>query len=291
LITAAVILLFMTITVPADVTIDAETISLGALIPLPPSDPRALLTLGYAPNPGVARRVPKTEILNKIAKAGLSADDLVLPDSILVRRRAAGLDRDQVTRAILEAFINRFPGANVEITNVEIPAVQIGTGAVELRASLPARIDPATPVFVRVDLRGTSFAKAIFVRTAVQIEADQPVLKNRVAAHTEVRPDDIERKMMPVHAYNAPQQIDGMAAKRDLEPGQVLTSNVLYVPTLVRKGDSVTVRARAGAVTVAATMRARAAGKLGETIPVEHLNGEGTTSALIVGPRTLEVTK
>jgi flagella basal body P-ring formation protein FlgA len=97
--------------------------------------------------------------------------------------------------------------------------------------------------------------------------------------------------MLPVRVQNAPQQLEGLAAKRDLEPGQVLTSDVLYLPTLVRKGDAVTVRATAGAVTVAATMRARTAGKLGETIVVEHLNGEGTTMALIVGPRTLEVMK
>jgi hypothetical protein len=59
----------------------------------------------------------------------------------------------------------------------------------------------------------------------------------------------------------------------------------------VHKGDSVTVKATAGAVTIAAVMRAKAAGKLGETIPVEHLSGEGTTMARIVGPRTLEVSK
>jgi flagella basal body P-ring formation protein FlgA len=284
-------MLLLAVTVPAEVTIDADTISLGALIPFPPADPRAAIALGYAPNPGVARRIPKSEILNKIARAGLSADDLVLPDSILVHRRASGVDRDQVTRAILDAFVKRFPDANVEIISAEIPAVQVGTGAVEIRASLPARIDPAGAIFVRVDLRGTSFSKAIFVRTAVRIEADQPVLKNRVAAHAEVRADDIERKMLPVRVQNAPQQLEGLAAKRDLEPGQVLTSDVLYLPTLVRKGDAVTVRATAGAVTVAATMRARTAGKLGETIVVEHLNGEGTTMALIVGPRTLEVMK
>ncbi len=82
-----------------------------------------------------------------------------------------------------------------------------------------------------------------------------------------------------------------MVAKRDLEPGQVLTADLLYFPLYVRKGDSVTVKTTAGAVTIAATMRAKAAGKLGETIPVEHLSGEGSTVARIVGPRVLEVNK
>jgi flagella basal body P-ring formation protein FlgA len=285
------LLLLSILSAPADVTIDADTISLGALIPFPAGDSRASISLGYAPNPGLARRIPKSEILTKLAVAGKSADDLQLPESILVRRRAAGVDRDQVMKAILDAFIKRFPGANLEINNVEIPAVQIGTGAVQITASLPARLDPDSTVFVRVDLRGTNFAKTVFVRTTVRIEAEQQVLKSRVAAHAEIQPGDIERKMMPVRPGSAPEQVDGMLAKRDLDAGQVLTSDLLYMPLAVRKGDSVTVKAKSGAVTIAATMRAKSAGKLGETISVEHLSGEGSTIARIVGPRILEVTK
>ncbi len=285
------VLLFSILSVPVDITIDTDTIVLGALIPFSSGDPRAAISLGYAPNPGLARRITKTEILNKISLAGKPTEDLQLPDSILVHRRAAALDRDQVTHAILSALVKRFPDANIEITNVEIPPVQIGTGAVEFLATLPPRLDPATSVFVRVDLRGTSFVKTIFVRTDVRIEAGQPVLKNKVAAHAEIQPDDIEWKMTPVRAGAAPEQVDGMLAKRDLEPGQVLTGDLLYMPLYVRKGDSVTVKATAGAVSIAATMRAKAAGKLGDTIPVEHLSGGGSTTARIVGPRTLEVGK
>jgi flagella basal body P-ring formation protein FlgA len=285
------LLLFSILAAPADVTIDVDTITLGVLIPFPAGDPRAAIVLGYAPNPGLARRIPKSEIFSKLALAGKSADDLQLPDSILVHRRSAGLDQDRVTQAILDAFTKRFPGANIEITNVEIPAVQIGTGAVQILASLPARLDPDSSIFVRVDLRGTTFAKTVFVRTTVRIEAEQPVLKNKIAAHTEVQSGDIERRMMPLRLGSAPEQVDGLLAKRDLEAGQVLTSDLLYLPLAVRKGDAVTVKAAAGTVTIVATMRAKSAGKLGETISVEHLSGEGSTLARIVGPRILEVSR
>jgi flagella basal body P-ring formation protein FlgA len=287
----SVLLLLSMLTAPADVTIDADTIYLGALVRFPAADARASIVLGYAPNPGLARRISRSEILGKVASEGKTAGDLQLPDSILVHRRAAGPDRDQVTRAILDSFVKRFPAANVEITSVDIPNVQIGTGAVDVTATLPARLDPEAAVFVRVELRGTSFAKTIFVRTRVRVEAEQPVLRNSVEAHTEVQPSDIELKMMPVHSGAAPEQIEGMVAKRDLEPGQVLTSDLLYQPTYVHKGDTVTVKAAAGAVIIAASMRAKATGKLGDIIPVEHLSGEGSAMARIVGPKILEVSK
>jgi flagella basal body P-ring formation protein FlgA len=284
------LLLACCLSAPAEVVIDADTITLGALIPFASTDARASIPLGYAPNPGLSRRIPKYEIVGKLTASGLPADDLQLPEFILVRRNAAGLDRDQVTRAILDAFTKQYPAANVEITSVELPAIQVGTGALQISASLPARIDLSNSVFVRVEIRGTSFSRNAFVRTNVRIEAEQPVLKNKVAAHSEVQAADIELKLTPVRADIA-NEFAGMLAKRDLEPGQVLTSDLLYAPLYVHRGDSVTVKASAGGVTIAATMRAKASGKFGETIQVEHLSGEGTTMARITGPRMLEGVK
>src|SRR6185369_12225711 len=167
------LLVLSMLSAPAEVTIDADTISLGALIPFHEGDARAAISLGYAPNPGLARRFSRTDILNKVAAAGKPTDDLQLPDSILVHRRANGLDHDQVTKAILDAFVKRFPDANIEIANIDVPVVQVATGGVEISASLPPRVDPTAPIFARVELRGTSFVKTVFVRTSVRIEADQ----------------------------------------------------------------------------------------------------------------------
>jgi flagella basal body P-ring formation protein FlgA len=281
------LLLALTLSAPAEVTIDSDSITLGALIHFPSSDARASLPLGFAPNPGLSRRIAKYEITGKLTAAGMPLEDLQLPEYILVHRSAAGLDRDQVTRAILSAFTKQYPDANVEITSVELPAVQVGTGPLELSATLPPRVDLSNSIFVRVEIRGTSFSRNLFVRTNVSVEAEQPVLKNKIAAHSEIQPNDIEWKQTPVRG-EVVEDAQGMLAKRDLEPGQVLTTDLLYTPLYVHKGDSVTVKATAGAVTISATMRAKASGKLGDTIQVEHLSGEGTAPAKVIGPRTLE---
>jgi flagella basal body P-ring formation protein FlgA len=63
---------------------------------------------------------------------------------------------------------------------------------------------------------------------------------------------------------------------------------MLYSPLLVRKGESVTVKATSGGITIAATMRAKSDARFGDTIPVEHLSGPGSTSARVIGTRTLE---
>jgi flagella basal body P-ring formation protein FlgA len=199
---------------------------------------------------------------------------------------------EQVRQAVLTAFIRQFPGANIEIVSVDTPAAQISTEPVSITATLPARFDPNQNVFVRLDVRGRAFAKTVFVRSMVRIESVQPVLRNRVAANSEIRVEDVEWKPAPiVGAGKVPGSVDelrGMLAKRDLEPGQVLNADLFFMPLYVRKGESVTVKATSGAVTVAATMKALASGRLGETISVQHLTGSGSTTARVVGPRTLE---
>jgi flagella basal body P-ring formation protein FlgA len=161
---------------------------------------------------------------------------------------------------------------------------------VELNATLPPRFDPASSVFVRLEIRGSNFSRSAFVRANVRVETEQPVLKNPISAHSPVRPEDIELRPAPVRGTPA-ERFEGMLAKRDLQPGQVLTTDMLYAPVYVQRGDSVTVKAISGGITIAATMRAKGSGKFGETIQVEHLTGQGTTTARIIGPRTLEAVR
>jgi len=276
----------------AELTLDTETITVGAVLQLPSSDPRAVLSLGRAPAPGLARRIPGYEVAGRIKVAGLSSEDLAIPGSILVRRKAESLDKEQVRHVVLDTFVRRFPEAQIELVQFDVPSLEVAPGPVTLAASLPPRFDSNLPVFVRLDVRGASFARSVYVRALVRIQVMQPVIRTHVAANSELQADQVEWTMAPLDTNqtiaSSVEDLKGMLAKRDLEPGQVLTPGVLYTPLYVRKGETVVVRAVSGSVAIAATMRAKAAGRLGETISVEHLNGEGSTTARIVGPRTLE---
>ena len=288
----AMLLLTCCLNAPLEVTVDVDSLTVGAVLPLPQADSRSAVSLGYSPNPGLARRVPRFEIVNKLQAAGMRVDDLELPESILVRRQSQGLDSEQVRQIVLDAFVRQYPSATVDVVSVDIPATQVGTSNLTLSAALPSRFDPNQPVFVRLDVRSGSVSRTVFVRTVAHIETVQPVLKHHVAANTELREDDIEWKAAPLASSTATapsvDELTGMLAKRDLEPGQVVKADLMYMPLYVRKGESVTVKATSGGITVSATMRALSAGKLGDTISVQHLTGSGTTTARVTGLRTLE---
>ena len=278
---------------PIDTTVDTDSLSLGQIVPLAKTDPRSAVPIGYAPAPGLARRISRQEITARIEAAGLPTDGLEFPESILVHRRAVTLSPEQVKQAVLTAFLKQFPTGNVDLVSVETPVTEIASNDVTVTALLPQRFDPAQPVFVKVDVHSAGFTRTFFARTVVKIETVQPVLRNAVAANSEIKSSDIDWKAALLDSgAPAPSKfegLEGMLAKRDLEAGQVLRMDMLYMPLYVRKGETVTVRATAGGVTVSATMRAMAAGKLGDTVPVQHLTGTGSTTARVVGLRTLEV--
>lgn len=288
----AIFLLTCCLNAPLEVTVDVDTLTVGAILPLPQADSRSNVALGYAPNPGLARRIARYEITNKLQAAGMRVDDLELPESILVRRQSQGLDSEQVRQIVLDAFVRQYPSATVELVSVDVPATHVGTSNLTLAAALPSRFDPGQPIFVRLDVRSGSTSRTLFVRTVARIETVQPVLKHHVAAHAELREDDIEWKAAPLAssaaATTSVDELTGMLAKRDLEPGQVMKADLMYMPLYVRKGESVTVKATSGGITVSATMRALSAGKLGDTISVQHISGSGTTTARVTGLRTLE---
>jgi flagella basal body P-ring formation protein FlgA len=202
------------------------------------------------------------------------------------------LDRKQVERAVNDAFVRQYPSAKVEIVAIDIPETQLGTGSVELMATIPAHSDPSGPLYVKLDIRGNNVIRTVYIRAQARVDVEQPVIVRPISAQSRISPGDVQWQWMPLRGtrevLTSLDAVEGMVAKRDLEPGTALSTDLLYMPVYVRKGDAVTVKASSGGVTIAATMRAREAGKFGDSILVEHLSGNGTATARIVGPKTLE---
>ena len=285
-------ILLCCLTAPAEVVIDKDTLVLGDLIEFPTGDARSLLSLGYAPNPGLARRLHDYEIRGKLQMAGLSAEDLKFPGFVLVHRRSGHLDDGRVRAIVTGLFRDRFPGGRIELLQLTVPPADVPTGEIEISGTLPPSFNPAGLISVRLDLRSGAFSRSMFAQTRVLIELPQPVLARDIEAHSNIQPNDIQWIMAPLknfrNAVDTPDAMRSMLTKRRLHAGEVVSLDSLYAPLLIRRGDTVVVLARAGGITISATMKAEASGKYGDTILLKHLNGSGTTTARVTGPGTVE---
>src|SRR6266481_7289942 len=195
---SALLLLTCCLSAPPEVTVSTDSITLGQVIPFRPSDPRSAISLGYAPNPGLARRFLKDELLAKITAAGLSTDDLQLPDAMLVRRLSQTLDREQVMRVVRDAFARQYPSGNIEILSIDVPTTQVGTGNVEMSASIPPHSDPSGPLFMKLDIRGSNFVRTLYVRTLARVEVPQPVIARPIPAQSRIQAEDVEWRPTPI---------------------------------------------------------------------------------------------
>src|SRR3954451_23209415 len=97
------LLLTCCLNAPLEVTVDSDALTLGQVVPLSSTDGRASVAMGYAPSPGLARRISPQEITARIEAAGLRTDGLEFPESILARRRSFSLNPEQVKQAVLTA--------------------------------------------------------------------------------------------------------------------------------------------------------------------------------------------
>jgi len=268
---------------------------LGAMMEFLSGDPRASLSLGASPQPGLGRSFSRQELIAKVRIAGLLTDDLQFPESVMVRRKSQGLDRGTVAALVQDAFARQFPDAEIDIISIENPEVAVATGPLDITASLPDRPDPSSPIFVVLNVRSSGYSRKVFVKTVAEIRRPQPTLRTDIEANGEIHAEDVEWKVMPIRGRAEPIQstdkLEGMLTKRALPAGEIVTGDLLYAPLIVRKGENVTVRATHGAITITAVMRARSSAHIGETIVVEHLTGGGSTSARVIGTRLLEATQ
>jgi flagella basal body P-ring formation protein FlgA len=83
--------------------------------------------------------------------------------------------------------------------------------------------------------------------------------------------------------------ISDMVIKRSLRKGRVLTPGVISPPRLVKRGESVTILAKSGGLTIRVKGRALMDGKKGDRIRVKNMRSKRDLHATVVSSGTVQV--
>jgi flagella basal body P-ring formation protein FlgA len=94
---------------------------------------------------------------------------------------------------------------------------------------------------------------------------------------------------LPPGAVTDPGQAEGKLLKRPLAPGLVLTAAVLEGRPLVRRGDTVTLLARAGGLDVRVKAEALGNGAAGQRIKVRNLSSRQVIEATVVAEALVQI--
>jgi hypothetical protein len=257
-----------TVRVNAESTARSDSLTLGDIADVQTSEPQLAIQLraiglGYAPQVGAVRELTKQKIALAISAAGFSSEAVGMesPAITLVRREAQTVEPALVRQAVERSLIAtlRSPGAIASLTRLDLPPnIEVPTGLLEVRASVPAVSTLFSPFSVSIEfwVDGRLFRR----RTAIaQAQAFASVL---VAAR------DLGAK--------------ARLREGDFKLGEAITADALVADIVVKPGDPVRIVGQSGALSVLVMGEARAAGHVGDRIQVKNLQSGLLFPAVIV---------
>jgi flagella basal body P-ring formation protein FlgA len=124
--------------------------------------------------------------------------------------------------------------------------------------------------------------------------ATVPVPTHRLLAGSTVGPQDVRMARVPLQqagdaVVQAMTQALGMEVRHQLAPGQPIQAADLGPPTLVRRGQLVTMRLDSAGLSVTAEGQALQSGAAGDTVRVLNPSSRAVIEAEVTGARTVRV--
>jgi len=121
------------------------------------------------------------------------------------------------------------------------------------------------------------------------VVASRALARDTVLAPGDVRLASADPATVPAGALHDQALVIGRVLRRPLDEGQAVTTALIAAPTLVRRGQQVTVEARSGLLAVRMEGVARGEGALGDLIEVENVTSGRTVQAVVRSAKSVEV--
>lgn len=182
-------------------------------------------------------------------------------------------------------------------------AVEVRSGALDSRLRLaacesPLRVEadlsrPAGRINAKVQCAGTA-PWSIYVPVEIHVfravvVSTRPLVRGQPIGTADVTLEERDVLAGGGHLLLALEDAIGRSPRRNLPANTPLTASSVEMPVLVRRGEHVSLAARAGGITVTATGEALSDGRSGEQIRVRNLQSRRVVEATVTGQGRAEV--
>ncbi|MEX2301165.1 MAG: flagellar basal body P-ring formation chaperone FlgA [Bryobacterales bacterium] len=256
----------------------------------------AAAELGFAPLPGVERRVSRREIVEWGADLGLALEPETLPEALLLSRKMERLPSRQVRGLVSAAVAERYQVSadqvEVELHSFAEPLLPAEPLDFELTSPL-TRLGRPTHLMLRWTNSNGRSGNLSFRATA-QVRGSYAVAREALEARSEISSNDFEliEGLLPgdprEFLMNA-EDLDGKQLKQSLKAGQPLERRMIEVAQTVKRGDLIELQLRSRAIVLRTPARAEQSGATGDTIRCRNLESGVSVPAVITGSRQAEV--
>jgi flagella basal body P-ring formation protein FlgA len=274
----------------------------------------ALSQIELFPAPARVENIRQREIQELLALRGVSLADCRFAGASIVKIHPMGAEQAKSetarsfgrgeldhTRQRVEQAIVAYLQANVDPTAPWEVKLQADEPLVQLASASDAAltVDGGRTPWVgkqsfvvsaqsRDGMTRSSVSAQVTVPTMI-LTAVRPIRRGDIvqAADVQLQPaTDFANVRDVIHRV---EEVVGKEANRPIAAGQPLDSQAIRLPLLVRRGELVTVVARAAGVQVRTTARAQDEGSRGDVITIQSLENQQRYSARVADFRTVEV--
>lgn len=272
----------------------------------------AAIPLVPAPAPGSQQFLSVAQIRDLLAAAGVNTGTLQFTGAAAVAINSAAVDvpqaapstiaaaapldeataADQLTAAIVE-YLRQQSGH--DMWDVElVPNEKLIDASRSLGAQLTIAGGQAPWTGrQRFEVKGPGLARPLLAYAKVERRQFVVFAVRPIAVGDFVRATDVELRSysgnVSTRAAASLDAVIGKEATQAIRPETIVLSNQVRSPLLVRRGERVSVRARAAGVLVRTYATAQQDGSLGDLIQVQAIEGRERYAARVAGLRELEV--
>ncbi|MDH5184553.1 MAG: flagellar basal body P-ring formation chaperone FlgA [Gammaproteobacteria bacterium] len=134
----------------------------------------------------------------------------------------------------------------------------------------------------------------IYVSATISQVAKVLVARQHIPSGSLIKADDFEFKEYDINRlrygyYTDLQAVLGKPLKRHLNHGAILTPSSIAVSKVIKRGESVSILAETGGISIRAKGQALEAGGIGDIIRVKNLKSKREIEARITGPGQVKV--
>lgn len=256
--------------------------------------PAAGIAVARAPSPGERLSIDPLHVQAVAAREGLDWANAGGVLRVTVERAARIVSAAQIEAMIEEMlFVETGAAHQVSLSSFgsSLAAPVDSMGGPEL---VSFDHDARSGLF-RAEIAAWPGGQAATISGRAQAVVDLPVLARPIARGEVITAADLDWVQMPAGQVRAEHisseaALIGMAARRSLRPGSPLREFDIEAPSVIERGEIVSLIFQSGALTLAARARAMEDGAQGELIRFVNLQSNRTVEAVADGPGRARVT-
>ena len=258
------------------------------------------LNLGNAPLPGQSLNISADQIRMRLRQEGLHrhVDSITGSDSVTVVRGHLEIDPRRIADAVTDHIIANAPWSAEEmtVTGVNVSgSVTVPPGRVTIFVEPPARRDylGSVPFSVIIDVDG-EYRRRIWAVASVEVTAEVVVANRPIERFRRIEPEDVSIKRVNLAEVSSSSiremsQIMDKRARRRIAPNEVIRTDMVEFPPLVKRGDKVFIIAESPGMRITALGEARDNGAAGDTIRVVNLDSKKSLYGSVIDASTIQV--